>query len=275
MNIHIEGALSLVTVRAQLAEIERAALAGASVSALSSLIGSITPGYITSTIYLSGSFFRARPRLAISELKTVNDLWYPPRENTPQGRVNEAQDPVFYCSANHETATREMILNVGDRVAVLKCKLKNPEQMIHAMAIGGLKKIIRTGRNIIDKKVTGAFDFRLLPPVIKNRALLIDAFFARTFTSQSEIYFNLTNAISKFYLGSSEIDGLVYPSVKKGGGFNLAMKAGSADRLLSPDAIYSAQFVRELVGNRMYMLRDYLAVVGANRTLAWYRAVKN
>jgi RES domain-containing protein len=273
MNIRFQGALPPATIRKKMREVERAAISGASVEELSKLIAPLTVGYITSTSYLSGSFFRARPRKSIHEFRTIKDMWHPPVEKTPQGRVNESGTPVFYCSADHGIATKEMNLEVGDRITILRCLLRTPDRMPHVLSIGALKKNVRTGKNIFERNATGPFDFRQYPHEILDRALLLDAFFARVFTVEDKTYFNLTNAISKFYINSPEIDGLVYPSVKQKGGYNLALKPAAADTLLIPDSIFSARLVQKLNGDRLHMKRDYLGNVRANGSIAWYAAI--
>jgi hypothetical protein len=280
MNFNIKGALPPNILRENIRLIEGAALDGASIDDLSKLIGPITPGYLTSTPgyltstrILSGPFFRGRKSQSLPRFKSVKDLWYPPALAVGRGRANECGKPVFYCSATHEVVTRELGLAAGDRIVILKCTLLNPDRRPHVMEIGNLKKIIRTGRNISNERAKGAFDFRRLPAEVKNRALLIDAFFARVFGATEESYFNLTNAIARFYLASPEIDGLTYPSVKASGGYNLALKADAADRLLTPEFISSSYLVKELAGNRLFMRRDYLADIRPDKTLSWFRSV--
>lgn len=264
---------SISFLREKIERIENAAIAGASAEELSKLISPLTRGYLTSTTYLNGPFFRGRKATSVASIKTLKDLWSPPPSLTPQNRVNEFRAPVFYCSATDHIATRELNLMPGDRIVVLKCLLKNTEKRPHVLSIGNFKNVIRTGKSVSGNKAEGAFDFRKLPSEIKNNALLIDSFFARVFTEKEKTYFNLTNAISKFYLSSSEVDGLVYPSVKSNGGLNLALKVEAADKLLEPDIIYSSFLEKELNGGRLFMRRDFLATVRADKSLSWYQAV--
>jgi hypothetical protein len=272
MDIHIKSALSVDLIRMKIREIESAAEGGASTADLGIMIAPITAGYITSTSYLYGPFFRARKPRSLTEIRMVEDLWYP-RKAVPQSRANESNAPVFYCSATDHIATREVRLGVGDRVVVLKCVLKNDEARPQVFSVGNFKSVIRTGKGHSGGRATGIFDFQKLPDALKERALLIDAFFARAFTSADSRYFNLTNAIAKFYLSSIEIDGLAYPSVQSNGGFNLALKASSADRFLKPESAYSATLQKVLSGNRLLMRRDFLATVKLNKQLSWYQAV--
>lgn len=273
MNIHIKGGLPPALIREKLVAIERDALGGADIDDLSSAIAPITAGYLTSTTNLYGPFYRGRKFQNLSDVSSVSDLWYPPASVTPQGRVNEQGKPVFYCSATHDISVRELDLMIGDRIVVLKCSLVDPDRKPHIFAIGNLKSVIRTGRNTSNRKAEGVFDFRKLPDVIKERALLLDGFFARIFSAADRRYFNLVNAVARFYMRSSEIDGISYPSVKSNGGYNLALKADAADKLLQPESISSSYLEKDLQGDRLLMRRDYLADIRKDKSLSWFRSV--
>ncbi len=90
------------------------------------------------------TFWRCRKCETALGWQTVDDLSYPPPDKTPIGRLNEANEPVLYCSTNPLTALNEVRAEPGDFVQAIAFRHILGEETRLA-TIGDAYRLFRTG----------------------------------------------------------------------------------------------------------------------------------
>lgn len=190
--------------------------------------------------------FRARINKGSEFFNKTEELWYPPRELIHKlGRLNREHQPVFYISASHETATLEIRPKIGDFVTILRVKLKDTNKLPHVMELGMAETQSQHGLGIsipLLEQTNMKSIFHDQEKARKN--LIIRSCIARLMMkiipNGQEAHYKKSVAIAETLMKSSNIDGVLYPSIagdgsRKGGGMNLAIKPDSADNLFVPD----------------------------------------
>lgn len=189
-------------------------------------------GYACLTRKMESSYaFRARINSGNKLFKEVKDLWYPPKELIRKpGRLNREGQPIFYVSAFHDIATLEVQPKIGDCVTILRLKLKDAKRLPHVMELGVAEtqsqyNLSRSFQILENTTMRNIFNDE---SEIRNNSL-IRSFIAKLLMQivkkGNKAHYRKTVALSEILMCSSEIDGVLYPSIagdgsRKGGGMN-------------------------------------------------------
>lgn len=201
--------------------------------------------------------FRARKSDKDTVFKEINELWYPPKEYVGIGRLNRPNESVFYCSDDQNVALLEVRPNVGEKITMLQCIIKD-DYHLRLLPIG-------IQRYLIDKhpefeKIP--FEDELPEHIFPNdedfkKNNLIHDYFVKQLTkvvdSSRQFEYHTTVAMSINYLNPlNNIDGILYPSVaSRHKGKNLVLKPKIADEYLVPIAAWE-YFVQKKIDTLTY-----------------------
>jgi len=181
-----------------------------------------------------GSMFW-RARLIENEIyPNVSDLDYPPPELARQGRLNERGTPCFYVAARKETALAEVGVTEGQLVQLAGFRVKN-ESPIRLAVIGEYANVQKNGYMHFagrDPDMAIAKIFNSMPRQEALKKLYIDKFFASVLADAdaSTSGYMFSRALGQSIYSRVGAEGVVFPSVKDRGGFNVAVQAGPSDR---------------------------------------------
>ena len=181
-----------------------------------------------------GSIFW-RARLIDKEVyPNLSNLDYPPPERARQGRLNEAGVACFYIAASKETALVEIGATEGQLVQLVGFRVKN-ETPIRLAVIGEYANVQKNGYMHFAGQDPGMTIAKILNSIPMQEALkkiYIDRFFASVLADPdaSTSGYLFTRALGKAIYSRIGAEGMVFPSVKDGGGFNVAVKAEPSDR---------------------------------------------
>jgi len=237
---------SLWDVRRLLTAVEVRAINEADIEALSLLIDRLARGYTTTSSHLETDYvYRSRTNPGRTPFNAVGELSHPNADCAKLGRANLSGKPVFYCSSTDNCAIFEQQSSIGDVITVSQWRAKQKNTGPYCFVIGDLTHKDKFNRPLVGKGTMFAVEsFRKLTgKQLYKKSLLIDEHFSSWFKSEGEEFYNLTNAIAKFYMSSDKIDGLVYESVAAERGFNLALKPSSLDVFFEPSAAYMCRMV--------------------------------
>ncbi len=219
---------------------------------LKAKLNTILNGYTCITKKIESHYaYRARINNGSEFFDKVDDLWYPPKEKIYKlGRLNRTHQSIFYISASHETAILEVRPKIGDLVTLLRVKLKDPMIFPHVMELGVAETQSQHGLNIsfpLLEQTNIKNIFRNKEEIRKN--LLIRSCIAKLMMQIAphgqEEHYKKSISIAETLMNSSQIDGVLYPSIagdgsRKGGGTNMALKPHCADKLFIPDHAWMA-----------------------------------
>lgn len=181
-----------------------------------------------------GSMFW-RARLIENEIyPNVSDLDYPPPELARQGRLNERGTPCFYVAARKETALAEVGVTEGQLVQLAGFRVKN-ESPIRLAVIGEYANVQKNGYMHFagrDPDMAIAKIFNSMPRQEALKKLYIDKFFASVLADAdaSTSGYMFSRALGQSIYSRVGAEGVVFPSVKDRGGFNVAVQAEPSDR---------------------------------------------
>lgn len=181
-----------------------------------------------------GSMFW-RARIVESEIyPNISDLGYPPPELAKQGRLNDRGDPCFYIAIRKETALAEVSATEGRLVQLAGFRIKG-ESPIRLAVIGEYANVQKngymhfTGR---DPEMAIAKILNSMPRQEALKKLYIDKFFASVLADPdaSANGYIFSRALTQAIYSRIGAEGIVFPSVKDRGGFNIAVQAAPSDR---------------------------------------------
>lgn len=185
------------------------------------------------------SFIRARVTESGQGFSSTSEIYYPPRDLTRVGRINEEGKPFLYLSLTTDIALAEIGAKEGDVVQVSAFKPK--DKPVHVGIIGEKYKASRGGGNFLSNEVTETLAnvVRKLEKEDRKKAMAYlypDMFFDEIITnpqaSQDDYIHSRTLARLMFEKQSS-LDGIMYHSVASYGGLNIALPCDKADGLLA------------------------------------------
>jgi len=181
-----------------------------------------------------GSMFW-RARLIDSEVyPNISDLDYPSPELARQGRLNDRGAPCFYIAARKETALAEVGAMEGQLVQLAGFRIKN-ESPIRLAVIGEYANVQKNGYMHFagrDPEMAIAKIINAMPRQEALKKLYIDKFFASVLadTDASASGYMFSRALAQSIYSRVGADGIVFPSVKDRGGFNIAVQTEPSDR---------------------------------------------
>lgn len=202
------------------------------------------------------------------------NLDYPPPEVSVRGRLNDEGDPFFYISANMETALAEVSPEDGELVQIAGFKIKD-ESPLALSVVGEYSNVQKNGyihflgtdpeqsiRNILNS----------LPRKEAIKKIYIDRFFAHVLRDPEASANNYlySRALAQTILSKKYSEGIVFPSVKDRGGFNLGVMAKPSDRCF----VNVCCVVAKVIAKRKFGLIEYELVnsaieLGAHEKFNW------
>lgn len=212
-----------------------------------------------------GSMFW-RARLIEGEIyPNISDLDYPPPEHARQGRLNDLGEPCFYIAAREETALAEVGATEGQLVQLAGFRIKN-EFPIRLAVIGEYANVQKNGYMHFagrDPEMTIAKILNYMSRQEALKKIYIDRFFASILAAPdaSANRYMFSRALAQSIYSRVGAEGIVFPSVKDRGGFNIAVQAEPSDRSFHN---VSCLVVRMGVSRR-FGLMDFTIVKSAER----------
>jgi len=181
-----------------------------------------------------GSIFW-RARLITEDIyPNIADLDYPPPERTRQGRLNDTGTPCFYIAARKETALAEIGATEGQLVQLAGFRVTT-ESPIRLVVIGEYANVQKNGYMHFAGRDPDMVISRMINSMPRQEGLkkiYIDKFFARVLADPdaSTSGYMRSRALGQTIYSQISAEGIVFPSVKDRGGFNVAVMAGPSDR---------------------------------------------
>jgi len=181
-----------------------------------------------------GSIFW-RARLIDGEsYPNISDLDYPPANFARQGRLNDGGAPCFYIAARKETALAEVGATEGQLVQLAGFRIKS-ESPIRLAVIGEYANVQKSGYMHFagrDPEMTIAKNLNAMPRQEALKRLYIDKFFASILADPeaSENGYMFSRSLAQSLYSRVGVKGIVFPSVKDRGGFNIAVQADASDQ---------------------------------------------
>lgn len=188
---------------------------------------------LTVELERSSIFWRARV-IDADVYPNLSDVDYPPPELTKVGRLNDEGVPFFYVSTDMETALAEVNASRGQFVQLAGFKIKRDFPLVVAV-VGEYSNVQKNGYMHFvgadpDRSVLGLLNGMPRQEAIKK--IYIDRFFAHILrdpsASANNYCYSRTLAQAIFTKNCS--GGIVFPSVKDRGGFNLGVKSDASDQ---------------------------------------------
>lgn len=181
-------------------------------------------------------FWRAR-LIEKDVFPNLRQIDYPPTEYAKQGRMNDLGVPCFYISAREETALAEIGATDGQLVQIGGFRINN-ETPLHVVVVGEYANVYKSGYMHFagrDPDMAISRHLNSLPRDEALKKLYIDKFFASVLAdpNASENGYLFSRALAKSIYSRVRADGIVFPSVKDRGGFNIAVLAKPSDRSFS------------------------------------------
>jgi hypothetical protein len=188
---------------------------------------------ILSLEYGRGSIFW-RARLIDGEIyKNIADLDYPPPMLARQGRLNNAGEPCFYIAACKETALAEVGATEGQLVQIAGFRINN-DSLIRLAVIGEYANVQKNGYMHFagkdpDMAITKTLNY--MPRQTALKKIYIDKFFASILADPdaSANGYMFSRALARSIYSRIGAEGIIFPSVKDRGGFNIAVQAEPSD----------------------------------------------
>jgi hypothetical protein len=193
------------------------------------------------------TLWRARLTRPGEKFKNIRELWYPPAEKIKVlGRANNIARQVFYCSSHPYTAVIETKGSYTALYTLLACAKREDARAPIVMPLGFGAPHPVSG----EQRASTAPAPKLIDPKAADMeadAVLVETFlreeFTRVIPEESNHLYKITVAISELLMDSTVVgglstDGLAYAPVTAEWGSNIALRASSADELLSPLACW-------------------------------------
>lgn len=218
-------------------------------------------------------FWRARLILD-APYTNLSEMDYPPAEYARVGRLNDLGKPCFYISARKETALAEVEAKEGERVQLAGFRILN-DAPIRLAVIGEYSNVQKSGYMHFagqDPDMTISKILNSMPRHDGLKKIYIDKFFAHVLADQDAANngYRFSRALAQAIYAVNASSGIVFPSVKDRGGFNIGVKAAASDRLFHNVCC----FVAEIGKSRKFGVQDYEIVssverLDANNNFIW------
>lgn len=184
-------------------------------------------------------YWRARtwPQGQVTPFSKVSDLSYPPPHVvTKSGRLNKAGDPCFYASKSLAAALLEVNAEPGQMIQVAGFAVLLGEELKLAH-IGEYAAIYKSGPGALtDPRAAAAVSMSMARPSefgIRDLALL-DEFYAGVLNdpeAEAQDYMH-SRTLCQLIHQKQKIAGILYPSVKRQGQWNIAIRPSAVDTSL-------------------------------------------
>jgi hypothetical protein len=235
--------ISLNQIHDQIKELESLDRQSITIDELKHKISRLMKGHtVRPRKIVAKNIFRARKTPQNRLFNKVNELWYPPTHLTTRyGRCNNINTTIFYCSDRESTAILELRPDIGDYLTILKCRLKDSNNLPYVQELGlpefTAKYNPQLGGTILENSALGKAYWQNQENEVKNlaiRSFLVKEFIQNVVAGNEDQY-KISVAISEILMSNDAFDGICYPSIAtQHQGTNLALKPTSADRLYQP-----------------------------------------
>lgn len=211
------------------------ALSSSSESAFCHIVEPLFKEYeILSLQFGRGSMFWRARLIESDAYPNISDLDYPPPEHARQGRLNDRGVPCFYIAARKETALVEIGATEGQLVQLAGFRIKN-KSPIRLAVIGEYANVQKNGYMHFagrDPEMTIAKILNSMPRQEALKKIYIDKFFASVLADPdaSASGYMFSRALGQAIYSRIGAEGIVFPSVKDRGGFNIAVRAEPSDK---------------------------------------------
>ena len=159
---------------------------------------------------------------------------YPPSHIARVGRLNDAGLPCFYVGARKETAIAEVDAKEGQLIQLAGFRVLDANSVRLAL-IGEYSNVQKVGYMHFagtDPDMTLSKILNTMPRHEALRKIYIDKFFAHVLAdpSAAEKNYLMSRALTQSIYAHNPVDGIVFPSVKDRGGFNIGIKPDPSDK---------------------------------------------
>jgi hypothetical protein len=193
-------------------------------------------GIINYNLGYSGPLWRARRCAFSNGFKNIKELYYPPREMTKAGRLNEPNAPLLYLSMHNLTTFEEINASNGNYVHMIGYKLIGNNKL-RCGILGEITHVARSGRALTSEelgnqlnRILNSSDYEAGKSFVFTDAFLSSIL--RDRDASKTCYVHSRTLAKLIFEKHPELDAIVYPSVALESAMNLAIKPDSADRLL-------------------------------------------
>lgn len=164
----------------------------------------------------------------------ISELDYPHPEHVKQGRLNDHGCPAFYISARKETALAEVGAEEGWLVQIAGFRVLS-ESPIRLAVIGEYSNVQKSGYMHFAGRDPDMAIARILNSMSRQEALkriYIDKFFASVLSdvNASDNNYMFSRALGQAIYARNDSEGIVFPSVRDRGGFNVGVKPDPSDK---------------------------------------------
>lgn len=180
----------------------------------------------------SNIWWRGRRPKILGGHSNVAELIYPAISDK-YGRAHVPGQQMLYASRNPTTVFSELNLKTNEQVQLIAIRVKR-ERLVRAEIVGEWEYNLNAGLSLLGADVSLKTFKQLattLPPKVFYCALVCDAFFADMFSQRisedKPEHYRATAFVAKHLLEQS--DALMFPSVQKRGGLNIAVPAATFD----------------------------------------------
>lgn len=166
--------------------------------------------------------------------ENLSDMKYPPSHIARVGRLNDAGLPCFYVGARKETAIAEVDAKEGQLIQLAGFRVLDANSVRLAL-IGEYSNVQKVGYMHFagtDPDMTLSKILNTMPRHEALRKIYIDKFFAHVLAdpSAAEKNYLMSRALTQSIYAHNPADGIVFPSVKDRGGFNIGIKPDPSDK---------------------------------------------
>lgn len=221
-----------------------------------------------------GSIFWRAHAISNDPYTNLSKMIYPPAEITKVGRLNDLGSPCLYISARKETALAEVDAKEGQRIQVAGFRILN-DAPLRLTVIGEYSNVQKNGYMHFAGQDPDMALSRFLNSMTHQNALkkiYIDKFFAHVLTDRDAAKkgYRFSRALTQAIYARNTSNGIVFPSVKDPGGFNIGVKAEASDRSFHNVCC----FVAEIGKARRFAVQDFQIVssverLDANNNFIW------
>lgn len=209
-------------------------------------------------------FWRARV-ISDAPYTNLSEMDYPPAKYARVGRLNDLGNPCFYISARKETALAEVGARERQRVQLAGFRIVD-EAPIRLAVIGEYSNVQKTGYMHFAGQDPDMTISKILNSMARQDALkkiYIDKFFAHVLADPDAAKngYRFSRALAQAIYAMNASSGIVFPSVKDRGGFNIGVKAEASDRSFHNVCC----LVAEMGKARRFGIQDYEIVSSVER----------
>jgi RES domain. len=177
-------------------------------------------------------------RLASATAYHSSQQWLMYHPDPPHfNRASGPGEPTMYASRNWTTVACELGLKTGDLLQLIFCRVK-PGLIVKADVVGEFEAVANSGISLVGSAKSIELVEKIMreDPELWDRTVLADAFCADLFSQRipkdRHERYKPTACIAWYLLQGQPTEALMFPSVQKRGGMNVAV----------PNAVVDAKF---------------------------------